>query len=262
MTRALRRHWPEYLMEAAELGTFMIAACVVVTVLQHPASPLRDALPDPVLRRVLTGLAMGVTAIAIIHTPWGKRSGAHFNPSVTLTYLRLGKVQAWDAAFYVAAQFAGGVAGVLIAAAGLGSLVADPHVRFAATLPGPAGVGTAFAAEAAISFVLMTVVLFSSNSVRLARWTPFFAGALVATWISLEAPLSGMSMNPARTFGSALPLRLWTGLWLYFLAPPLGMLAAAEVYLRLQGARQVRCAKLHHHNTQPCIFHCGYGERS
>lgn len=84
-------------MEAGELGTFMVAACVVVTALQHPASPLRAALPDAVVRRVLTGLAMGATAVGIIHTPWGKRWGAHFNPSVTLTYLRLGKIAPWDA---------------------------------------------------------------------------------------------------------------------------------------------------------------------
>jgi aquaporin Z len=231
---------------------------VVVTALEHPASPLRAALPDEGVRRVLTGVAMGMTAVAIIHTPWGKRSGAHFNPSVTLTYLRLGKIAPWDAGAYVVAHFVGGVAGVLVALAILGPLVADPHVNFAATVPGPHGTAVAFVAEAAISFVLMETVLFTTNSPRLMRWTPFFAGALVATWIGLESPISGMSMNPARSFGSAVPPRLWTGLWLYFTAPPLGMLAAAEAYVRLAGARRALCAKLHHHNTQRCIFRCGF----
>ena len=67
-----------------------------------------------------------------------------------------------------------------------------------------------------------------------------------------------MSMNPARTFGSALSARVWTALWIYFLAPPLGMLLAAELYVRGHGARRVLCAKLHYHNTRRCIFHCGY----
>jgi aquaporin Z len=150
------------------------------------------------------------------------------------------------------------VGGVLLAAAILGPLVADPHVNFAATVPGGRGVAAAFVAEAAISFILMTIILLTSNDPRLMRWTPFCAGALVATWIAVESPLSGMSMNPARSFGSALPPRLWSGLWLYFVAPPLGMLTAAELYVRVAGARRVACAKLHHRNPQRCIFRCGF----
>ena len=80
----------------------------------------------------------------------------------------------------------------------------------------------------------------------------------MATPITLEAPLSGMSMNPARTFGSALSAQVWTALWVYFLAPPLGMLLAAELYVRWHGVHRVLCAKLHHHNTRRCIFHCDY----
>jgi aquaporin Z len=120
------------------------------------------------------------------------------------------------------------------------------------------GVGIAFLAEILISFGLMAVVLTVSNTVNLARFTGVFAGVLVAIYISLEAPLSGMSMNPARTFASALPAQLWTALWLYVTAPPLGMLLAAECYLRLRGAHSVICAKLHHQNNKRCIFRCGY----
>src|SRR5262245_30626804 len=85
---ALRKHWPEYLLEGLELGLFMISACVFVVLLEYPGSPVHQALPDPTLRRVLIGLAMGLTAISIIYSPFGQRSGAHFNPSVTLTFLR------------------------------------------------------------------------------------------------------------------------------------------------------------------------------
>src|SRR5438552_3576245 len=97
---ALRNHWPEYLMESAELGLFMISACVVTAVLEHPASPLHRVLPNPFTRRVITGVAMGLTLLALIHSKWGKRSGAHMNPAFTLMFLRLGKVEAWDAAWY------------------------------------------------------------------------------------------------------------------------------------------------------------------
>ncbi len=81
---------------------------------------------------------------------------------------------------------------------------------------------------------------------------------LVATYIIVESPYSGFSMNPARSFASALPAWLWTGFWLYIMAPPLGMLLAAELYLKLHGIHAVICAKLHHQNTKRCIFRCGY----
>ena len=191
-------------------------------------------------------------------SPWGKQSGAHLNPAVTLTFYRLGKVKAWDAVFYATAQFLGAVGGVAIAAAVLRGALAHGAVRYAVTVPGIYGSTLAFVAEFAISFGLMSTVLFVSNREALARYTPYFAGALVAVYICFEAPLSGMSMNPARTFGSAFHAAYWHALWIYFTAPPLGMLAAAECFLRIRRGIPPRCAKLHHANNKRCIFRCGY----
>jgi aquaporin Z len=258
MIDALKQHWPEYLMEGAELGLFMISACAFTVLLFHPASLVAAGISNEIFRRVLMGVAMGSTAVAIIFSPLGKRSGAHFNPAVTLTFLRLGKVKPWDAAFYTLFQFIGGVTGVLAASLILGQLVAHQSVNYAATLPGPRGPLPAFIAEALITFILMTVILNVSNAKRLSRWTGLFAGALVATYITIESPVSGMSMNPARSFGSASVGQLWTSLWIYFTAPPLGMLLAAEVYQRMDAGRGVACAKLHHHNGLRCIFRCNF----
>jgi aquaporin Z len=257
MHSAFSRHWPEYAIEAAGLGLFMTAAGLFAVLLYHPASAVAGALGDGVARRALMGLAMGLTAIGLIYSPWGQRSGAHFNPSVTLTFLRLGKVAGWDAAFYGLAQVAGGLGGVLLVAALTHGLVADPAIRYVATVPGARGAGAAFVAEVLISFALMAVVLTVSNTPRLARFTGLCAGALVALWITVEAPISGMSMNPARSLASALPASLWTSFWVYLTAPPLGMLLAAELYLRL-ALRPVRCAKLHHAGRRRCIFRCGW----
>src|SRR2546426_5231674 len=138
MLNALKKHWPEYLMEAAGLGIFMVSASVFTILLYHPASPALHVLPEEFPRRVLMGLAMGLTAIGIIYSPWGKHSGAHLNPAVTLTFFRLGKVAPWDAVFYVIAQFAGGVAGVALVAAAAGKLLSPPPLHYAATLP-PSG---------------------------------------------------------------------------------------------------------------------------
>ena len=254
MNRDMKLHWPDYFMEAAELGLFMISACAFGVLFEHPASPVRQAIADPLPRRGLMGLAMGATAIAIVFSPWGKQSGAHFNPALTFTFWRLGKVRGRDALLYALFQFAGGLAGVALITPVLGALLADPAVNFVATLPGPHGLGIAFLTEAAISFVLMGVVLAVSDTTRLARFTGIFAGALVAANITLTAPLSGMSMNPTRTLASALPASAWMGLWIYFTAPPLGMLLAAQLYLALRGRAAIRCAKLHHQNSKRCIF--------
>jgi aquaporin Z len=254
---ALALHWPEYVIEATCLGLFMISACTFGTLFEHPSSPVRQAIDDPMLRRIPMGLAMGLTAIALIYSPIGQRSGAHLNPSTTLTFFRLGKVASVDVLGYIVAQFIGGVLGVVAASLVLGMLVADPAVNYVTTRPGMGGQGIAWLAEMTIACLMMLVVLTVSNS-RFARLTGLCAGALVMTYIIFEAPLSGMSLNPARTFGSAVAAHAWADLWIYFTAPPLGMLLASELYVRTRGLGAVLCAKLVHPRSGPCIFHCAY----
>jgi aquaporin Z len=257
--QALRDHWPEYLIEAWALGTFMICAGLVATALEYPASRLHAWLALPAMRRVVAGLAMGLTAIALIYSPWGKRSGAHMNPSVTVAFWTLGRVSTWDAVFYISAQFIGGTLGVWLVAALLGAPFTDAPVRYASTLPGPAGELPAFIAELAMSGFLMLTLLQASASKRFAPYTGIIAGGLVASYIGLESPLSGMSMNPARSFASAAPGMLWHALWIYFIAPVVGMLAGAQLY-RL-ARRPQGCAKLLHPPEVRCI-HCGYEPRA
>ncbi|MGA9391256.1 MAG: aquaporin [Candidatus Sulfotelmatobacter sp.] len=253
---SLRSHWPEYLMEAGLLAAFMVSACVFGALYEFPNSPVHRAIMSGFLRRLLMGISLGLTAIAIIYSPWGKQSGAHINPSVTLTFLRLGKIRRWDALFYVVSQFTGSLLGVLLVGLFLGQELADPAVRYVVTVPGSNGPWVALLSEFTIAFGLMSTVLYFSNHHRLDRYTGLFVGLLIATYISLEAPFSGMSVNPARTVGSAFPPMIWDGLWIYLTAPPLGMLTAAELYLWRSGRMAVKCCKLHHNNDKRCIF-CG-----
>jgi aquaporin Z len=252
----MRGHWREYLMEGAELGLFMVSACVFTVLLEHPSSPARQS--NSLLRHFLEGLAMGLTLLALIFSPWGKRSGAHMNPGLTLSFYLLGRVERWDAVSYAISQFAGAILGVLASVLLLGDCLRHASVNYAVTVPGPGGSRVAFAAEFLISFIQMSVVLTTSNQKRLARFTPFFGAALLATYITVEAPLSGMSMNPARTLGSAVPSRVWTAIWIYFLAPPAAMVLAGQLYRFRSGVQRVFCAKLHHHNEKRCIFRCNY----
>jgi len=251
------RNWREYLIEGAGLGLFMVSASAFATLLEHPASPVHAALPDALVRRALMGAAMGMTAIVLIYSPWGQRSGAHFNPAVTLTFFRLGKVAPGDLLGYLAAQFLGGAIGIGAAALALGPLLSHPAVHYVVTRPGPDGAATAFAAEFVLTFLLMGVVLTVSNTPRLAHCTGLCAGACVALFITFEAPLSGMSLNPARSLASALAARDTPSLWIYFAAPPSGMFAAASAYRLLRGPAKVSCAKLQHPAGVHCIF-CEY----
>src|SRR6266446_4123250 len=123
-------HWPEYAIEGSCLGLFMISACGFGVLLFHPNSPAVRLIQNPIQLRVLMGLAMGTTAVALIYSRFGKRSGAHMNPAIT---------------------------GVGIASIVLGGWLSHPAVDYLVTLPGAYGPWWAFAAEAGITFVLMSV---------------------------------------------------------------------------------------------------------
>ena len=247
-------HLPEYAIEAALLGAFMVSACSFGVLLEHPDSPVHQAIANPLIRRILMGLAMGTTAIAIIYSPWGGRSGAHVNPATTLTFWRLGRIRSGDVAGYIGGQLVGAVLGVALASALLGPRLGHASVRFVMTRPGPWGVAPALVAEVVISAILMSAVVALTGS-RWARFTGLVVGALVATYISVEAPVSGMSMNPARSFGSAWGAGQWDVLWVYVAGPLLGMNLGALLATRARA--RPACPKLHHPDSQRCIF-CGH----
>jgi aquaporin Z len=263
MVDALRRGWPHLLIEAGGAALVLFAACVYATLLYHPSSPVTGALPSPAAKRVVMGLAMGATVAAITYSRLGRRSGAHLNPAVTLAFLRLGRVPPADAAGYVVAQVAGAMAGIGIASLVLGGLLAHPEVHYVTTRPGPRGPLVAATAELAISTTLMVVVLTAVGARRLMRYAGLLSASLVTLFIAVESPVSGASMNPARSFGSALGAGEWNTLWVYLVGPTLGMLVAAELHRRRARApgegqigSPIGCAKLAH-DDQPCHF-CAY----
>lgn len=200
---------------------------------------------------------MGLTAAALIYSPWGRRSGAHMNPAVTIAFWSLGKVCTADAAWYIVSQTIGGVAGVGLGRALFGRAVAAPEVRWVVTQPGRAGSRWAFVVEALMLFVLLLAVLFASNHASSAPWAGALAGALVAVYILICGPISGMSINPARTAASAAWARSWKSWWVYALGPVFGAIAAAAAF---GGAwTPPVCAKLDHRTHARCIFKdCAY----
>lgn len=237
MLQTFKKHWPHYLAEAAGLGFFMACASAFTTLLRSPFSPLTKVIKDPFQQLVALGLLMGLVIVAISYSPWGKKSGAHINPAVTLAFWRLGKIKTPDALFYVLFQFLGSAITVQVMGLILGALYRHPSINHVATVPGPSGPLKAFIAEGVITFVLMLILLLFINSKKLEKWAGAIAGVLIALYLMFEEPYSGMSLNPARSFASAFAAREWMGLWIYFTAPPLAALLACEAFVRLRRGR-------------------------
>jgi aquaporin Z len=224
--------WRDYTIEAALLACFMISASAFTILVEHPRGWLSDAVTGALARRFVIGCAMAVTAIVLIYSRYGVRTGAHMNPAVTLVMAQLRPMRRRDLLGYVAGQFTGGVAGMAVAALLFGSSLSHASINWVVTKPGPRGSVIAFAAECAMTLLMMSLVLWLSNHPRWAPRTGIASAVLLAAFITFEAPLSGMSLNPARTLGPALFAGDFTGLWIYFLAPPAGMTLAALAFSR------------------------------
>ena len=253
----VRLHYPEYLMELSGVALLMVVRCVIGVVLEYPSSPVHHSIMSGSERRVLTGVAFGLITLAYVYSRWGRQSGGHLNPAMTLAYFRLGKVRPADALGYVMAQFFGAALGVGLSTYFFGSRLTRDPLMSLVTMPA-GGLLAAFVAEVLVAFLLMTTVLTLSNSGKHAAYTGICAAALMMISFPFVAPISGASINPARSFGSAIVAWNWHALWLYLTAPALGMLAGAETFRKTRGASSVICAKLQHDNHYPCIFRCGY----
>ena len=229
--------------EAVGLAFFMTCGSLFTVALEHPASPLHQALAGhDVLRRGLLGIGMGLVIVAIVYSPWGKQSGAHINPAVTLAFWQLGKLRAVDAWWYVLAQVLGGVASAWFWALVLGRYYAHPKVHYVTTQPGPLGVGVAFVAEFLISFVMVAVLLAALHHPRLKPAAGWLVGSLILLYIVFETPYSGMSLNPARSLASAVAAQDYRGLWVYLLAPPVGTWLATVLFRRVHHGQPLACA--------------------
>lgn len=225
-----QKNWRIYLMEAWALGMFMVSASLFVILIEHPALPIRNLVESAILRRLIIGLAMGITAVLLIYSKWGKRSGAHMNPAVTLTFYMLHRISFPDMFWYILFQFVGGYFGVVIFKWFFFAYISNPTVNYVVTIPGAHGNGVAFVTEFLLSLIIILTVLFSSNTKKIAPFTGYFVGIFLTLAITFTAPFSGMSINPARTMASTLNANEWIGLWIYFFAPVSAMLLGGYIY--------------------------------
>ena len=245
-----------YLCELAGTALMLFWGVTAVALMWGAGSPV-PPITNLALRRLVTGVLFAGGATAVVYSPLGQRSGAHINPAITLAFWHLGKIPTVDAAAYVVAQFLGAIIGVWAAAAAWGDLVRS--VQYAVTTPGEGWqwIG-AFLAEAISTFLLAFTIFICINKPKIAPRTGLIAGSLVAVLVMVEAPVSGTSLNPARSFAPALFVPIFRDQWIYFVAPALGAMVAAIVVRDRWGDSTV-CAKLYHTAKYPCPFDtCGY----
>ena len=247
-------HWPEYGAEL--LGTaFLVFAGLSAVVFDFGTGlPMANLIPNHSVRLLITGLLFAGSGSLVAISPLGKLSGAHINPSVSLAFWAQGKMHLHDLVGYIVGQFLGALGGAFLLAVVWGTHAASVHDGV--TAPG-AGypLWLVFLAELLLTFLLVFLIFVFVSSHRLMRWTPLMNWILVATMVWQEAPISGTSLNPARSLGPDVISGFWNAQWLYCIAPPLGALLAVVMYrLVTNGVRDIKTAKLFHVPHYRSIF--------
>lgn len=257
----MRGHWPEYAVEAGFLALFVLAAGLVSAWMEAPSTVFPGAPQEPALRRLLAGVAMGLALMAMIYSPWGRRSGTHLNPALTLAYLRLGKIGRPDALFYILAQIAGATVAVTLLRWGALMPAAAQPALLASSI-GPSDERVAFATALVLAATAMWLILYTSNHARWYRWTGVLVGLLFMLVVACAAPLSGFGINVARLLAVDATAGITAAHWVNLVPPLLGMQLAVEGWRLASRRPQVLCAKLAHNTHGRCIFRCQHPYQS
>jgi aquaporin Z len=249
-----RSHFPEYVAEFLGTAALVFFGLSAVVFDFGTNLPMGQWIPSHSWRLLITGLCFAGSGSLVALSPLGRLSGGHINPSVSLAFWLHGKMRFPDFVGYVVAQMLGGMAGAAMLAGAWKKYSAS--VENGMTLPGPGWpIWEVFGWEAVLTGMLVLLIFWFVSSERLMRWTPLMNWLVVATMVWQEAPISGTSLNPARSFGPALVTGVWSYQWIYALAPPLGAICGLLIFeLCTPEYRRALTGKLFHAPNYRSVF--------
>ncbi len=214
-----------FLSEFVGTALLVLVGLSAVIFINGKGSPILNLIPNDGTRRAITGFLFGTTGCLITLSPVGKISGAHINPMVSIAFWLRKNMQFKNMVGFVIAQMAGAAIGCLPL---LFWGEQGKSLQYGATVPPQ--IDTAFIGEIWTTFVLIAVILFFTSNDKIKNFTPFTMPIIYCIMVFVEAPVSGTSTNPARSFGPAIISTVWNGYWLYWIAPIIGMLIAVLVF--------------------------------
>ena len=247
-------HWNVYLAELMGTALMIFVGLSAVVFNMSEGLPMANLLPSHSLRLLLTGIIFAGSGSLVAISPLGKLSGGHLNPSISFAFWLQKKMHRHDFIAYVIAQFVGAVAGEALLVTVWGKYAQS--VNNGMTLPAANyALWYVFLAEVLITFLLVLLIFIFVSDRTFMRWTPLMTWMAVALMVWLESPISGTSLNPARSFAPALLSDTWRSQWLYAIAPPLGAIMGVIGFrLVTFGEREILTGKLFHVPHYRCIF--------
>ncbi|MBD2435892.1 aquaporin family protein [Nostoc sp. FACHB-110] len=254
ITNWKKLNWLEYGAELVGTAFNILVGFSIITFNFGKGLPMEHLIPAVSPRLLINGLVFAGSGALISISPLGKLSGSHLNPCLSLAFWLQGKMHKQDLVGYILAQFIGAIVGAFLALFFWRNYLIS--VNYCITSPGNGyPLWYVFLTEVFMTFMLVLSIFIFLSHRQLLRWTPVMVWLLVATMVWLGAPISGTSLNTARSIGPAFVAWSWQNQWVYCLASPLGALIAVGVFqLISMGEREVLTGKLFHVPNYRCIF--------
>ena len=235
-----------FISEFVGTALLLLVGLSIVIFMFGSGSPMANLIPSVKVRQMITGFMFGSVGASIALSYIGKVSGAHINPAVTMVFWLFRKIEGRLAITYILAQLTGAIIGCLplLIWGELGR-----SINFGGTAPGNSYTeGQAFLGELITTFTMVTLLVLFIGFRSIRKFTPYMFPVLYAIMVPLEADISGISTNPARSFGPAVISGQWTGWWIYWIGPFAGALLASLACSML--AKKITIAKLYHFDSE------------
>lgn len=235
-----------FISEFFGTALLLMVGLSIVIFMFGSGSPMAQLIPEIKIRQVITGFLFGSVGASIALSPIGKISGAHINPAVSMVFWLFKKIEGRLTITYILAQLTGAIFGCLplLIWGRMGR-----SIDFGVTIPGEGySMQTALLGEVITTFTMVSLLVIFIGFRKIRQFTPYMFPILYAIMVPLEADISGISTNPARSLGPAVISGQWDGFWIYLVGPLAGALLASLACSLL--AKKITIAKLYHFDSE------------